>query len=110
LAGKQEVDESRCGGLWFVVGQPGTLVRLDENVLGAGDVGRQQVDAGNRNADGCRISPVSASSTSTRMPRRIASSAMIRAYGLGSSTVSGGWVNSGSLIAFLRFTASTGTR
>ena len=43
-------------------------------------------------------------------PRRIASSAMIRAYGLRSSTVSGGWVNSGSLIAFLRLTASTGTR
>ena len=57
-----------------------------------------------------RISPVSASITSTWMPRRTASSAMIRAYGLRSSMVSGGWVNSGSLIAFLRLTASTGTR
>src|SRR5436190_6378 len=33
-----------------------------------------------------------------------------RAYGLRSSTVSGGCVNSGSLIAFLRLTAITGTR
>ncbi len=57
-----------------------------------------------------RISPASASSTSTQMPRRIASSAMIRAYGFRSSTVSGGWVNSGSLMAFLRLTAITGTR
>src|SRR6202012_6057572 len=51
LTGKQIVDESRWGGLWFVVGQARPLVDFDEGVLLARDVGHEQVDAGHWDAD-----------------------------------------------------------
>ena len=48
--------------------------------------------------------------TSTRIPRRSASSAMIRAYGLSVSSPGGRAANSGVLIGFLRLTQTAATR
>src|SRR6202012_6148097 len=51
LTGTQVIDESRCGGLWFVVGQARPLVGFDKGVLLTADIGDAEVDAGDWDAD-----------------------------------------------------------